>query len=98
MEIPRFHHEIEDWVKPLNTGNPLDEIYYCQSEVCNNRVKISLSNMGVVAAKKDTQSKQHSSSQSSSTNAQCSAQVAPPSVSTQATSSFVSSTSNKTHQ
>ena len=42
--------EIAEKIKLVNTGNPLDDIYYFQCKVCNSG-KISLSNVDVVAAK-----------------------------------------------
>ena len=42
--------EIAEKIKLVNTGNPVDDIYYFQCKVCNSG-KISLSNVDVVAAK-----------------------------------------------
>ena len=49
-ENPSPHPEFAEWIKLVNTDNPLEDIYYFQCRMCNYG-KLSLSNMGVGAAK-----------------------------------------------
>lgn len=50
-ENPTLHPDIAPWIKAIDTGNSLEDMYYFQCKVCNSG-KISLSNMGIGAVKK----------------------------------------------
>ena len=59
-ENPSPHPEFAEWIKPVNTDNPLADIYYFQCRM-SNYGKLSLSGMGVGVAKShvaDPQGKQ----------------------------------------